>query len=128
MTRPGRTPWLAIVVAGLLAVLTGREVLKGIRGRHTTADAPTRHLIEERPQRGLQRSGDGESLSERVSQPLPDEVQLPRPSVWPMVLGGGLSLLLFGIVTSYAFIAIGMLLILGALGGWIGDLLYAGAD
>ncbi len=128
MTRSGRTPWLDVLVAGLLAVLTGREVLKDIRGRHTTADAPARHLIEEHPQHALQRSGDGESLSERGSQPLPDGVQLPRPSVWPMVLGGGLSLLLFGIVTSYAFIAIGMLLILGALGGWIGDLLYAGAD
>jgi hypothetical protein len=45
-----------------------------------------------------------------------------------MVLGGGLSLLLFGVVTSYAFIAIGVLLILGAVAGWIGDLLHAGTD
>jgi hypothetical protein len=45
-----------------------------------------------------------------------------------MVLGAGLSLLLFGVVTSDAFIAIGVLLILGALTGWIGDLLHAGTD
>jgi hypothetical protein len=58
----------------------------------------------------------------------PPGVHLSRPPIWPMVLGGGLSLLLFGVVTSYAFIAIGVLLILGAVAGWIGDLLHAGTD
>jgi hypothetical protein len=59
---------------------------------------------------------------------LPPGVHLPHPSIWPMVLGAGITLLLFGVVTSYAFIAIGVLLILGAVGGWIGDLLHADAN
>ena len=52
----------------------------------------------------------------------------PRPSVWPMVLGGGLTLVLFGVVTSLAFVGAGLLLMLMALAGWIGDLLHAGSD
>jgi Cytochrome c oxidase subunit IV len=49
-------------------------------------------------------------------------VHLPSPSVWPFVLGGGLSLALFGVATSWLFTAVGAVLALWALVGWIEDL------
>jgi hypothetical protein len=123
VSRPGRTSWLDLLVAGLLALLTGREVLREFRqhaalghARNGQASASARPIA----------AGRARLLADRP--PLPPGVHLPRPSVWPMVLGGGLSLVLFGVVTSYAFIAIGVLLILGALAGWIGDLLHAGTE
>ena len=116
MSRSGRTSWLDLRAAALLALLTGREVLREIRERPALDHA----------RNGQARPSAGMLPAE--PRPLPPGVHLPRPSVWPMVLGGGLSLLLFGVVTSYAFMAIGALLILGALAGWIGDLLHAGAE
>ena len=50
------------------------------------------------------------------------EVHLPEPSIWPVVLALGITLLLFGVVSSYVFSAAGVLLIAGALAGWIGEL------
>ena len=50
------------------------------------------------------------------------EVHLPGPSIWPVVLALGITLLLFGVVRSYVFSAAGTLLIAGALAGWIGEL------
>jgi hypothetical protein len=52
------------------------------------------------------------------------EPPLPETSVWPVVLAGGMALLLFGVVTSLSFSVLGALLIVGALKGWIGDLLH----
>lgn len=54
------------------------------------------------------------------------EIHVPAPSVWPAVLGLGLTLLLFGIVTSLVFSALGALLIIWALWGWIKELRYGG--
>jgi hypothetical protein len=51
-----------------------------------------------------------------------NEVHLPHPSVWPVVLAAGVSLLLFGIVTSLAFSAVGVVTIVGGLAGWIQEL------
>lgn len=55
-----------------------------------------------------------------MSEPHP-----PESSVWPVVLAGGLSLLLFGVVTSLSFSVLGAVLIVGALTSWMGDLLHA---
>ena len=40
-------------------------------------------------------------------------------SLWPVTLAAGLTLAFFGIVTSYAFTAVGALLFVWALIGWI---------
>jgi hypothetical protein len=56
------------------------------------------------------------------------EPPLPETSVWPVVLAGGMALLLFGVVTSLSFSVLGALLIAGALKGWIGDLLHGRHD
>ena len=123
MSRTTNTSWLDLLIAGLLALLTSREVLRELRAqpaldhaRNGQASPSARPPAATRP------------CSPAGRTPLPPGVHLPRPSIWPMVVGAGLSLLLFGVVTSYAFIAIGVFLILGALAGWIGDLLHAGTD
>jgi hypothetical protein len=56
------------------------------------------------------------------------EPPLPETSVWPVVLAGGMALLLFGVVTSLSFSVLGALLIVGSLKGWIGDLLHGRHD
>ena len=123
MSRSARTSWLDLLIAGLLAVLTSRELLRELREGPAPDHARNgRASLSARPAPGREHRAPADK------PPLPPGVHLPRPSVWPMVLGGGLSLLLFGVVTSYAFIAIGVLLILGALAGWIGDLLHAGTE
>jgi hypothetical protein len=49
-------------------------------------------------------------------------VHLPSPSVWPVVVGAGVSVAAFGVVTSFAFCALGVILFAWGLSGWIGDL------
>ena len=49
-------------------------------------------------------------------------VHLPSPSVWPFVLGGGVTLAAFGIPTNLLFTAVGAVLVAWALVGWIGDM------
>jgi hypothetical protein len=56
------------------------------------------------------------------------EPALPETSVWPVVLAGGLALLLLGVVTSLSFSVLGALLIAGALRGWVGELLHGRPD
>ena len=51
-----------------------------------------------------------------------DEIHLPAPSVWPFVFAGGLTLALFGILTSLGFTVVGVVITAVALGGWIGEL------
>lgn len=50
---------------------------------------------------------------------------LPSPSVWPVVVGAGVSLGAFGVVTSLAFSALGVILLAWGLSGWIGELRHA---
>jgi hypothetical protein len=50
-------------------------------------------------------------------------VQLPRPTVWPMVLALGISLVLAGMVTSLAVAMLGALLTLFAAAGWFWQVL-----
>jgi hypothetical protein len=61
----------------------------------------------------------GESDGARVDEA---EIHLPAPTVWPFALGLGITLLLFGVVTSPIFTAAGLLLTARAIGGWIGEL------
>lgn len=53
----------------------------------------------------------------------PSSIELPKPTAWPIVLAAGVALLAAGLVTSYAFCAVGLLLLVIALAGWIGQLL-----
>ena len=45
-----------------------------------------------------------------------------KPSAWPAALALGLTLLVFGVVTSIAFSIVGALVLLTATAGWIGEL------
>ena len=47
---------------------------------------------------------------------------LPRPSLWPFAVGGGVTLLALGMVTSLLLSALGLALIGYGLVGWIGEL------
>lgn len=58
----------------------------------------------------------------RHEVPAEERFHLPHPTYWPAVFAAGLTLLAFGIVSNAAFSAIGALLVIGALIGWIGDL------
>lgn len=50
---------------------------------------------------------------------------LPRPTYWPAALAFGITLLAWGFVTAAAISLAGVLVILLAVGGWIGELLHA---
>jgi hypothetical protein len=50
------------------------------------------------------------------------EVHLPEPSVWPLTLGAGVSLMAFGVATSLAMSAMGLVLVVWGLAGWIQEL------
>jgi len=47
---------------------------------------------------------------------------LPSPSVWPMTLAGGVTLVGFGVLTSIALSILGALLMAWALFSWIQEL------
>ena len=47
-------------------------------------------------------------------------VETPKPTVWPMVLGLGVALLAAGVATSPAFLALGGLILVAGLVGWVG--------
>jgi hypothetical protein len=57
-----------------------------------------------------------------VSEP---QVHLPSPTVWPFVLGAGVSLAALGIATSYYFTLVGVGLVVRAIVGWIGEMRHA---
>ena len=46
---------------------------------------------------------------------------LPRPTYWPVVLAIGIVFLTWGVATTLAISAVGVLLLALALGGWIGE-------
>lgn len=54
-----------------------------------------------------------------------EAIHLPAPSVWPVVVGAGVSLAAFGVVTTYALSALGVVLLAWGLSGWIGELRQA---
>ena len=47
---------------------------------------------------------------------------LPTPSVWPVTVAGGFTLMAFGLLTSLALSLLGVVLLLWGLYGWIQDL------
>ena len=51
-----------------------------------------------------------------------NQIHLPAPSVWPMVVALGTMLALFGVVTSLLISLAGVLVLLVGLGGWIGEM------
>ena len=63
---------------------------------------------------------DEEELPPGWSRPKPDHV--PRPTYWPAVMGLGVTCLFWGVVTTYVISAVGLVLVVIALAGWIGEL------
>jgi hypothetical protein len=53
------------------------------------------------------------------------EVELPVPSQWPAILALGVMLLMFGVVTSYVFSAVGAVLMVWSIAGWVEELRHA---
>jgi hypothetical protein len=106
MWLPRRFPGPLQLLGGVLLLALGRIALRRLA----------------RPMDGEEGAPGGRRGAERHARELPAGVHLPRPSYWPMVMGAGITLLLFGVISSLAFSAVGALLMLWALGGWIGDL------
>jgi hypothetical protein len=50
-------------------------------------------------------------------------VEMPRPNVWPMVLGLGIALMAAGVALNITFLAVGIGIFLTGLAGWINQLL-----
>jgi hypothetical protein len=50
-------------------------------------------------------------------------VEMPRPNVWPMVLGLGIALMAAGVALHVGFFAAGIVIFLAGLAGWISQLL-----
>ena len=47
-----------------------------------------------------------------------DEIHVPGPSFWPVVLAAGLALIAIGVVSTFIFSVVGILVLLAAVGGW----------
>ena len=102
--------WLPAFVASFLAVVAG-ALLRERRAQDET----------QVPMLQKQTAPD--------AQPLDDEawasahgIHLPRPTVWPAVVGLGITLALAGVATSLFFSLFGGLVLLWGIGGWIGEL------
>jgi len=50
--------------------------------------------------------------------------RLPRPTWWPAALAFGITLLAWGIVTSWMISAVGLVIFIVALGGWIREIIH----
>jgi hypothetical protein len=60
----------------------------------------------------------------RRESPAAEHPVLPRPTYWPAALAFAITLLAWGIVTSWLIGAVGLALFVLAIAGWIGDLLH----
>ena len=58
----------------------------------------------------------------RISGPKALPEKLPPPTVWPATLALGVTLMAFGVVTSWIMSATGLILFLFGAGGWVEDL------
>jgi hypothetical protein len=47
---------------------------------------------------------------------------LPSPSIWPFTVGAGVTLMAFGVATSLALSALGVILVAWGLVSWIAEL------
>ena len=50
---------------------------------------------------------------------------LPSPSVWPFTVAGGVTLVTFGILTSWPLSVLGLVLMIIGLYGWIQEMRHA---
>lgn len=58
-------------------------------------------------------------MSEPISNDeIPDRIELPSPTVWPMIAAFGFCLLAAGLLTHWSFSAVGIVLILRGFVGW----------
>ena len=56
-------------------------------------------------------------------RPAPPGVHMSVSSPWPMVLAGAIAFTAFGVVTSYAFSIFGIIVMVVAIVGWVGEML-----
>ncbi len=56
-------------------------------------------------------------------RPAPPGVHMSVSSPWPMVLAGAIAFTAFGIVTNYAFSLFGVIVMVVAIVGWVGEML-----
>lgn len=88
------------------------------------------------PQLALAESRDGVAVHptaptvEPLNPPTNAEVEavvhhLPRPTIWPAVIGFGTTLLGFGVMSSLTFAICGAVILLIGVGGWIVELRHA---
>ena len=72
---------------------------------------------------GLQPSADTETAREGAAKEgTAPAIHLPGPSIWPAVLAFGVALMLFGIISSYAFSVVGLAAFVWALVMWISQI------
>lgn len=62
-------------------------------------------------------------VSENPTPDVPEQIEMPAPTFWPLVLAAGVTLIGAGLVTNYAFSAIGLVVFLIALGNWMAQLM-----
>ncbi|HVA79880.1 MAG TPA: hypothetical protein VNF29_03045 [Candidatus Binataceae bacterium] len=71
---------------------------------------------------------DAESGRSKTSPPPgwtePKPARVPAPTYQPAVMALGIAFGLFGLVTSYAFSAVGLVLFVFSLSRWIGELVH----
>lgn len=70
---------------------------------------------------------DPDSIREPANDPhegwtTPQPEHVPRPTYWPAVMALGVTFLAWGVVTTYVISAVGLVLFMIALAGWIGEL------
>jgi hypothetical protein len=125
-----------VVIGGVVGVVAAIRELT--RPRHSTdvveqatggaqaetGDAADRAVTGE-PSAGP--AADGHDHAAPATQPRPGwqmlaHEPLPRPTYWPAVLALGIVFLAWGIVTSFLISAVGGILLVIALVGWIGEL------
>ena len=55
---------------------------------------------------------------------VPEEahIHLPAPSIWPVTLAAGITLLAFGVLTNIVFLLSGVAVMIIGIAGWIGDM------
>jgi len=64
----------------------------------------------------------GQSAPNAWKKPLPE--RLARPTYWPAMLAFAITIALVGPITNMAATAVGLLMALAALFGWIGEILH----
>ena len=55
-------------------------------------------------------------------KPLPEK--LPRPTYWPILVAMGVMMMAMGVVTNYVVTIFGFVLLVIAIAGWIGEIIY----